>query len=231
MTAPPTVAAFDLDGTLTEGGSVFKWLTAIAGLRTTYGAAGRLAVPLAVGGLLSGLAADRAKERLFRALLHDRDLEAVQSASRDFVREHLARHSRELSVQRLRWHQSQGHEVVIVSASPEIYVRVVAEHLGVQGALGTRLAVAPSGRLEGGYDGHNCRGEEKMRRLRAWIEERHDSIPVEVWAYGNSRGDRRLLDFAQRPYNVGRLGRWGALRAFPSLNSPDPTDESRGPVR
>ncbi|HET9088774.1 MAG TPA: HAD-IB family hydrolase [Acidimicrobiales bacterium] len=225
MTRSATVAAFDLDGTLTEGGSVFKWLAHVAGRRATYGAAARLAVPLAIGGLRSGPTADRVKERLFRALLTGRDAAEVVDESRIFAHEHLESKVRPLTHERLRWHLAQGHDVVLVSASPEIYVRVVADEVRAHGALGTRLAVDPLGHLTGGYLGLNCRGEEKMRRLREWIEERHGTDDVSIYAYGNSRGDRRMLRGATHPYNVGRLGPLGALRRYPRLRRASPTDE------
>ncbi len=75
----------------------------------------------------------------------------------------------------------------------------------------------PLGQLTGGYLGKNCRGSEKMRRLQEWIEERRYSVEPVVYAYGNSRGDRRMLDSATYPYNVGRLGALGRLRRFPRL--------------
>ncbi|MEI8127711.1 MAG: HAD-IB family phosphatase, partial [Actinomycetota bacterium] len=105
--------------------------------------------------------------------------------------------------------------VVIVSASPEIYVQRVAEILGAHHAIGTRLAVNEKGQLGGGYDGANCRGAEKFRRLHAWLKE-NDSVDgkVELYAYGNSRGDRRLLAAANHAYDCGKLGRFGALRKF-----------------
>ena len=126
----------------------------------------------------------------------------------------------------------QGHDIVIVSASPEIYVSVVAEHFAAQGALGTRLAVDPLGNLTGGYLGKNCRGSEKMRRLREWIDSRQYGVEPVVYAYGNSRGDRRMLKGATHPYNVGKLGRVGALRRFPRLKSAEPlTVEPTEPVQ
>ena len=225
MTSAATVAAFDLDGTLTEGGSVFKWLAHVAGRRATYAAAARMAVPLAIGGLRSGPTADRVKERLFRALLTGRSESEVADESRIFAHEHLENKVRALTHERLRWHLAQGHDVVIVSASPEVYVRVIADEVRAHGALGTRLAVDPLGQLTGGYLGQNCRGEEKMRRLREWIDERHGDRPVTIYAYGNSRGDRRLLRGATHPYNVGHLGRLGALRRFRRLRHASPTDE------
>ena len=228
----PVIAAFDLDGTLTEGGSVFLWLRYIAGTARTYRAAASLLGPIIVGALRSGPAADRAKERLFRKLLAGRDLNTVRAASRDFVLQHVSAHARTLTVERLAWHHEQGHDIVIVSASPEIYVRVVAEHFHAQGALGTRLAVDPLDKLTGGYLGKNCRGTEKMRRLSEWIEGRSYPREPVIYAYGNSRGDRRLLKGSTHPYNVGKLGRLGALRRYPRLRSAVPvTDELTDQVR
>jgi phosphatidylglycerophosphatase C len=217
----PIVAAFDLDGTLSEGGSVFKWLRYLCGSRATYVAATRLAVPLLVGALRSGSRADHAKERLFMALLNGRDERATRDASRIFALAHFERHARSRVIDRLNWHLREGHDVVIVSASPQLYVEVVAEHLGVDGGLGTRLASDARGLLSGAYLGRNCRGKEKMRRLTAWIEDRHPEVPATIYAYGNSRGDRRMLRAATFPFNVGRLGPLGALRHFPRLGAED----------
>ncbi|MGH9020145.1 MAG: HAD-IB family hydrolase [Acidimicrobiales bacterium] len=217
---PRDVAAFDLDGTLTDGGSVFRWLRYLAGDATAYRAATRLLVPLGVGALLSGAHADDAKERLFRVLLAGRDAAEVAAASRAFGHDHFASHARAAVVARLRAHADRGDDVVVVSASPEPYVTVIAELVGASGALGTRLGVDASGRLTGGYDGRNCRGEEKLRRVVEWIAQRGDV--GELYAYGNSRGDRRLLARADHPVDVGRLGRLGALRAFPRLGAAGP---------
>jgi phosphatidylglycerophosphatase C len=215
--SPPVVAAFDLDGTLTEGGSVFPWLKSIAGRGRTWRAALSLAVPLTIGALRSSRWADNAKERLFKKLLRGIDEEVVRAESRSFALAHLEHEGRATLLERLAWHRDQGHDVVIVSASPQIYVDVMTEQLEAQGGLGTRLAVDPRGRLTGGYLGKNCRGTEKMRRLDQWIAERHYPTPPVLFAYGNSRGDRRMLRGATYPFNVGRLGWLGSLRRFPRL--------------
>ncbi len=217
LTATPVVAAFDLDGTLTEGGSVFKWLRYVCGDGPTFRAALVLSEPLALGALRSGPSADRAKERLFERLLRGRDLESLRGASREFAVAHLEARGRPRTLARLAWHLDQGHDVVVVSASPQLYVEVVAVRLGARGALGTRLAVDERGTLSGTYLGRNCRGSEKLRRFTEWVEAQNFSSEPTVYAYGNSRGDRRLLLAATFPYDVGRLGPVGALRRFPRL--------------
>jgi phosphatidylglycerophosphatase C len=216
-----TVAAFDLDGTLTEGGSVFKWLRFVGGTRRAWMAALARCGPLAWGVLRSGPAADRAKESLFFGVLNGRTQSDVAASSRGFATQHLAKRARERYVQRLKWHLDQGHHVVVVSASPELYVQVVAQTLGAHGAVGTRLAVDPLGRLTGGYLGKNCRGEEKLRRLHEWMESLDLGDDAEIYAYGNSRGDRRMLAGANFAFDAGKLGAFGALRHYPRLVSAD----------
>jgi phosphatidylglycerophosphatase C len=197
MTSAPVVAAFDLDGTLTEGGSVFHWLRFLAGDATVARAALPLLLPLIVGAIRSGDSADSAKERLFQAVL---------AGGRPAV------------IARLNWHRDQGHDVVLVSASPQIYVDILVEEFRITAGLGTRLAVDTRGKLTGSYLGMNCRGAEKMRRLNEWISAREYPDEPVIFAYGNSRGDRRLLAGATHPFDAGKVGRWGALRAYPRLS-------------
>ena len=217
----PVVAAFDLDGTLTQGGSVFPWLKSIAGRGRTWRAALSLALPLTIGAIRSSQWADNAKERLFQKLLAGIDEEVIKEKTRVFAIEHLAHEGRPLLLARLDWHRDQGHDVVIVSASSQLYVDVMTEELRASGGLGTRLAVDPRGRLTGGYLGKNCRGTEKLRRLDEWIESRHYPRPPIIYAYGNSRGDRRMLSGAMYPFNVGKIRVIGSLRRFPRLKSAD----------
>ena len=51
----------------------------------------------------------------------------------------------------------------------------------------------------------NCRGPVKARRLLAWLDANHGGRDaVELWAYGDSPGDRELLAAADRPVWVVR---------------------------
>ena len=165
--------------------------------------------------LLGGRAADDAKEALFRRTLGGHDAGALAERAAAFGRAHYRRRARRVVRARLEQHRALGHRLVIVSASPELYVGPVGAELEVDAVLATRLEVGPDGLLTGRYEGGNCRGAEKLRRLQAWTAT--EAPGARVWAYGNSAGDRRLLAGADVGVDVGRLGPLGKLRAFRRL--------------
>jgi HAD superfamily hydrolase (TIGR01490 family) len=215
------VAAFDFDGTLTTGGSVFDFLSAVVGRAAVARASAQLAPRLAHAAVVGGEVADRTKEELFTRVLGGVDAEHLERVGAEFAVGHLAAHVRPEVRRRLDWHRGRGDRIVVVSASPDAYIREAAERLAAHGAIATLLEVDESGRLTGRYEGGNCRGEEKIRRLRLWMTD-NDLEDARLWAYGNSRGDLRMLRAADTGVNVGRLGALGQLRDFPGLADTGP---------
>jgi phosphatidylglycerophosphatase C len=218
---PTTIAAFDFDGTLTTGGSVFPFLVAVRGVAPVVLTVVQLLPKLIHSALVGGTVADTTKETLFARLLAGRPAQEVDEVAAAFAERHLHRRLRTEVLTRLEWHRQQGDTVLIVSASPECYIRAAGEILGVDGVLATRLAVGGSGHLTGRYEGKNCRGTEKYNRTIGWMRAHGiggggSKQPV-LWAYGNSRGDLRLLNAADHGVDAGRLGRLGRLRRFPTL--------------
>jgi len=189
------LAAFDFDGTLRRGDSLLPFLTRVAGrgttLRTIAGSA------IAVARRARVIDRDHIKSRTFAHLLAGRDAALVGAAGTDFG-ESLTSDLRPDVVARLREHQRLGHRIVIVSASLTIYLRTVADHL--QCELASTDLVEVDGRLTGEIEGRNCRGPEKVARLRRLI----DARPDEVWAYGDSRGDDEMLAWADHGVRIGR---------------------------
>jgi phosphatidylglycerophosphatase C len=219
----PTVAAFDFDGTLTNAGSVFPFLVSVRGLIPVLRAVLMLSPAIVRAAVVGGTTADDVKEKLFTRLLGGMPADELNRRAAAFAQRHLNRHLRSDMRRRLEWHRDQGHYTVIVSASPECYVSPAGSELGVDGVVATRLAVGGGGLLTGGYEGKNCRGSEKYARLVGHLRAvgpapgPSGEQPV-LWAYGNSRGDLRLLEAADHGVDVGRLGRFGRLRRFPRLS-------------
>lgn len=195
----PVVVAFDLDGTLTRRDTLLPFLAATAGRARTARAMFALSLQTAL--VLAGRGSrDAAKERLLMRLLAGLRPEDLEATARAFVERLVERGLRPWAAARLQWHREHGHEVVIVTASPEIYVAELARRLGAAAVLGTRLEVDDAGRLTGRLMGANCRGAEKVARLRAWLGTRD----VVLIAYGDSKGDRELLARADVGLRVRR---------------------------
>jgi len=192
------VAAFDFDGTITQRDTLGPFLASVVGRRRLRLALARRAPVLAA--TLVGLAdRDDEKERLVGSLLRGYDADAIDAQGAAFA----ARLTRERpfrpdTMDRMAWHRSEGHEIVVVSASLDVYLVPLAPALGVDHVLCTRLARGQDGHLTGGFEGGNVRGPEKARRLRAWLGDE----PAEIWAYGDSSGDRELLALADHPQRV-----------------------------
>lgn len=195
----PGVAAFDFDGTLARRDTLLPFLRRVRGTH-------RVAVAAALAAL-APVPRDRDALKvatvghLFRNVVAD----DVAARGREYVPTLLPLLRPEM-VARLRWHQDQGHAVVIVSASLGVYLRPLAEHLGLDAALAVELVSGADGRLTGEVvGGLNTRGPEKVARLREWVAERlGPATPFELWAYGDSSGDVELLALADHPTWVGR---------------------------
>lgn len=210
MSAPELVgvAAFDFDGTLSRRDTVVPFLERLMGRRRMLTKFGGRAPQI-------GLAAARRDRDRLRAI-------ATRAAFSELPVDELARHAatygaaviasglRTDAVALVEHHRRAGHRTVIVSASYTDYLIPIAAHLGIDAVLATQVGVGSDGRCTGTLLGPNCRGPEKVVRLSRWLADtRLDRRDVELWAYGDSSGDRELLAYADHPVWVG--GRVGSV--------------------
>lgn len=210
----PVLAVFDFDGTLTTKDSLLPFF------RSLYPMGEWLArlsacVPAMTGyatGLLSNHQITTALARRFMARV---PLDIAEERARRFAIGELTGLENDEAMRRLREHQQQGHRVVIASANLDLYIRHWASLRNAGEVVATRLAVqdgSDSGteRLSGTLDGPACHGPEKARRL---VEHVGDISRYEVYAYGDSRGDRELLALADHPaYRSFTRGRRPIIR-------------------
>lgn len=192
-----SVAAFDFDGTLSKRDSLLPFLASVRGHAKVGVALTRLSPQLGLMALGRG-DRDDAKERLVTRLLCGFPADELDAAGVRYA-DHLATRLRSDVVELLEGHRDAGHELVLISASPTIYLAPLGAQLGFSAVLATRLEVGPDGTLTGRLEGGNCRGPEKVTRLREWLGDRE---PTEIWAYGDSAGDDELLAFADHPQRV-----------------------------
>ena len=105
---------------------------------------------------------------------------------------------------RMRWHQEQGHVVILVSASLGAYLHPLGDLLEVDAVLCTELEEV-DGILTGNLLGENCRGEEKASRLQKWCEGAGIHADELVYAYGDSSGDSQMLELFSYPTWVKKV--------------------------
>ncbi len=199
------IAAFDFDGTLTRRDTVLPFLLRSFGLARVSRVLARVA-PVTGRARLAGPRSeaihhrDLTKELVLKGLFTGEDPGRLAEQGEAYART-LSRQLRPAMVDQLRWHRDAGHELVIVSASLAAYLVPFAGIHGIDHVIGVELETGPDGLLSGALIGANVRGEEKATRFRAWLAGRE---PEELWAYGNSSGDRELLAMATHPVWVNR---------------------------
>jgi phosphatidylglycerophosphatase C len=197
------VAAFDFDGTLSTRDNFVPFLFRVVGAPAAAQALAASGVRAARNGR-SEWKRDAIKAELLRRTFTGYDAERLDELGRAFAFDIMRRHLRAEAVDRVDWHRTQGHKLVVVSASLGVYVRPVAERLRFDAVLATELEVGPDGKLTGNLVSANVRGAEKARRLDAWL----GGEPAYVWAYGDSSGDRELWARADQAVRVTRKRRF-----------------------
>ncbi len=191
------VAAFDFDGTVSDREAVASFCALVLG-RPRLGLTFARNAHLGFAALRDRSRRDRFKAALARATFAGRSVSDVETLAKAFAETRMST-LRPLMTDRISWHQEQGHETVLASASFEQYLQPIAAALNIDTVLGTKLAIE-DGVFTGELDGPNMRSAAKADALRAHAGE------AELWAYGNSSDDYPMFELAQHAFLITRTG-------------------------
>src|ERR1700682_3879753 len=177
------VAVFDLDGTLTWRDTLLPFLLSFL-RRHPRRVMGLWRMPFA---LLSFVAQGRdrgaLKSRVIRMVMGGAARTDIDACADAFVDTLGPRHRlRPASLAALEAHRTAGDHLVLLSASPDLYVPRIGRRLGVARTLCSELEWRAD-RLEGALRTANRRGAEKLRCL-TWLRTQYPDLPIV--AYGNS---------------------------------------------
>jgi phosphatidylglycerophosphatase C len=188
--AAAPVVAFDFDGTLTVRDS----FTAFLKWRAGAGFAPRLA-RLAPAALAYLIHRDRGriKADAVRMFLRGVPRERLAADALAFAEAQWAGMMRPDALTTWRAWREKPVRLLIVSASPSFVVAPFAERLGADEVIATELAYDARGEATGAFATPNCRGPEKVVRLRARFG---PEVRLEA-AYGDTTGDREMLQIAR----------------------------------
>jgi HAD superfamily hydrolase (TIGR01490 family) len=98
--------------------------------------------------------------------------------------------------------KSEGYDVYLISASPEFYINEFYAIKEVDKIIGTKFAFE-DGIFTRKMFGSNCKGEEKVRRLKEVIEKEQIEVDFkESYMFSDSLSDKPLLDLVGKPYLI-----------------------------
>lgn len=207
--APPaepdlrSAAFFDIDNTLIHGASMFHWARGLA--KHEYLTKGQIldfvwkqTRFIVVGKEDAGDMHDVTEEAL--SLVKGRNQEELVTLTREIFNEYLIDRFWPGTVALAQGHLDAGQRVWLVSAAPVELAELIAEHLGLSGALGT-VSEQIHGVYTGNLVGKPLHGEAKADAVQA-LAAREGLDLSRCAAYSDSANDIPLLSLVGTPVAV-----------------------------
>lgn len=191
-----TLALFDFDGTLylhdSFTGFIFYALRKRHILKR-----GMQILPWIQAYYLKLYPAHRMRPKLYASMFKNSDAEEILKLAQDYAQQLIFKLNPKL-LEQLIQHQELGHEVVLVSASLDLYLKPVCSYLNID--LICSEVEIKAGKMTGFYQTADCSNQQKKIRI---LEKYNLKDYAEIYAYGNSDEDEEMLSLATYSYMVG----------------------------
>lgn len=188
------VAFFDFDHTITTKDSFIDFAHFVKGKK----AFNKVIVDnlfKVVGYKLGIVSGGKIKEVFLKALFKGMSEEEFKKKGREYAEKCIPKITNPKAIERLQWHKQQGHHIVIVTASINFWIQPWTNTQQFD-LIATQIEVVEN-KITGCLKGENCNGSEKVRRIR----ERYDLSQIsDSYAYGDSKGDKEMLQLAKRSF-------------------------------
>ena len=195
------IYAFDFDGTLTTRDTLIAFIRYAKGTRA-FVLGFLLHAHLLVLMKLKLYPNWKAKQKIFSYFFKGMNLGDFDALCQRFAADN-RQLLRPEGVRTLEQARADGADIVIVSASIDNWVKPfftnldgLADNLPKITVLGTQIEIADR-KLTGRFLTKNCYGQEKVNRILALYPNRSEYT---LTAYGDSRGDKELLAFADEAH-------------------------------
>jgi len=188
------IVFFDFDGTITTDDSLIKFIRFVVGdFKTLWGMI--LLFPMLMVYKLKLIPNYKAKQIMLSYFFKGMSEQKFHKVAEEYSLKHIDTILRPKAMEKIVWHKEQGHKVVIVSASIECWLKPWCDKNGLD-LIATKIEIK-EGLVTGKFLTKNCYGIEKANRVnKAYNLSDYDQI----YAYGDSRGDRELLELADEKF-------------------------------
>ena len=188
------IAFFDFDGTITKKDSTIKFIRYLVGdIKFFLGVF--LLLPFIVLYKVKIISNNAIKQIIITYFFKGKDIIDFQKKSEYFSLNEIDPIIRKKALDKIFWHKENGHTIVIVSASIDLWLKPWCEKNNIM-LISTMLEIKDK-TITGKTFKKNCHGPEKVKRIR----ELYDLSEYKyIYAYGNSRGDHEMLNIADESY-------------------------------
>ncbi|HHH13922.1 MAG TPA: HAD family hydrolase [Thiolapillus brandeum] len=194
------LALFDLDNTLLAGDSDYLW-----------------GVFLSEKGVVDRDTYERENERFYEEYkegrldimefltfslrpLAENDPAQLHAWREEFLREKIDPILTEDARLLVEMHRKRGDTLAVITATNAFVTAPIVERFGVPNLIATEPEMA-EGRYTGRVRGIPCFREGKVKRLKAWLAGRDESLE-NAWFYSDSHNDLPLLELVSHPMPV-----------------------------
>lgn len=185
-----SIAFFDFDGTITTRDTLIEMVKHHKGSIDLLTGMLKLS-PWLIAMKLKLISNQTAKEKLLAHFFKGVGLRDFEKKCETYITHKLPSIIRNGALKEFEKLKNNNTEIVIVSASPELWVNLWCRQNGFH-CIATKLQVS-EGRITGKISGLNCYGVEKVRRIK---EQYNLDDYVEIFCYGDTKGDKPMLALA-----------------------------------
>ena len=185
---------FDFDGTITRDDSLLEFVAYVVGFKKFF--RGILVLSPILAAYKLGLASNNfTRRKLLGYFFSGMSADKFDKICKKYSTTHIEDILKQSAMDKIASYKAAGDKIVIVTASLEDWLRPWCDAQGLE-LLGTKIRRKGS-IITGEIEGQNCYGAQEVARVRAAYDV---SAFDRVIAYGDSRGDREMLEFADEAH-------------------------------
>ena len=196
-----TLAIFDLDNTLLHGDSDHGWGEFIISKGLVDAEAYRKKNDGFYQDYLKGKLDIYAYQNFCLGQIAQFPKAQLEELLKMFLKEAIEPMINKKGEQLIESHRSQGHELLIITATNEVITRPIAERLGVSTLIATE-AETENSEYTGKVKGIASYAGGKIERLKIWLEAHPQFNLQGSYFYSDSHNDIPLLEYVDHAYAV-----------------------------
>ncbi len=166
------------------------------------------------------------KRAMLRQSLSGKSKAELQSLADKFADEEVQTGLRPGAVRQIEAHRAAGDRIIVASAGADLVVEAIAQRLGIETVLSTKLAWSGDGDNQicaRHFGSENCYGAGKLERLRKCLETLDDfqRTSVHITMYSDSYSDLPVMQYADKGVSVNgdkKLLKAAEIYGFETVN-------------